>query len=41
MISTILKGNLFYYGGNYTFASQTVEIMKFVIESGRLPILTN
>ena len=34
MISTILKGNLFYYGGNYTFASQTVEIMKFVIESG-------
>lgn len=34
MISTILKGNLFYYGGNYTFVSQTVEIMKFVIESG-------
>ena len=34
MISTILKGNLFYYCGNYTFASQTVEIMKFVIESG-------
>lgn len=34
MISTILKGNLFYYSGNYTFASQTVEIMKFVIESG-------
>lgn len=34
MISTIIKGNLFYYGGNYTFASQTVEIMKFVIESG-------
>ena len=34
MISTILKGNLFYYSGNYTFATQTVEIMKFVIESG-------
>jgi ribosomal protein S18 acetylase RimI-like enzyme len=34
MISTILKGNLFYYSGNYTFASQTVEIMKFVIEYG-------
>ncbi len=34
MISTILKRNLFYYSGNYTFASQTVEIMKFVIESG-------
>ena len=34
MISTILKGNLFYYSGNYTFASSTVEIMKFVIESG-------
>lgn len=34
MISTILKGNLFYYSGNYTFASQTVELMKFVIESG-------
>ena len=34
MISTILKGNLFYWGGNYTFASQTIEIMKFVIESG-------
>ena len=34
MISTILKGELFYLGGNYTFASQTVEIMKFVIESG-------
>lgn len=34
MISAILKGNLFYYGGNYTFANETVEIMKFVIESG-------
>lgn len=34
MISTILKGSLFYSGGNYTFASQTIEVMKFVIESG-------
>lgn len=34
MISTIFKRNLFYWGGNYTFASQTFVIMKFVIESG-------
>ena len=34
MISTILKGNLFYWGGNYTFAFQIVVIMKFIIESG-------